>query len=399
MQKKPATKGARPNSEGTGPVDVRVLFLSASVGVGHVSAANAVAAALRAHDPSVRTHVVDSYKYAALVVSRVVSDGYLRMVKTIPQMYRYIYNRAEKATEVGPFRTWAHQFTATNLRPLMLRERPDVVVCTHAFPSGAMAEYKKLYDDAPPVVGIVTDFAVHAFWIHTNIDGYAVGTEAVREVMIARGIDPERIVATGIPVDLRFGAPAESVHTIRERLGLPLDRHVVLMMGGGLGIGPLERMLRAFETVRVPMAAVVIAGRNARVERRVLAAAEGVRYPVRVLRFVDNVYDYMHAADAFVTKPGGLSTAEALSAGVPMVLCKPLPGQEERNARVLTDWGTAVRIRKIDDLSAALEGILTDSARHGRMVEAARRFGRPNAASDAAAIIADLAAARKEVVA
>ena len=66
-------------------------------------------------------------------------------------------------------------------------------------------------------------------------------------------------------------------------------------------------------------------------------------YPVRVLRFVDNVYDYMHAADVLVTKPGGLSTAEALVAQVPLVLCKPLPGQEERNARVLVEAGAAVR--------------------------------------------------------
>ena len=139
-----------------------------------------------------RTQVVDSYKYAASVMSRVVSDGYLQMVKTIPQMYRYIYDRAERATEVGPFRTWAHQFTATNLRPLMEAERPDVVVCTHAFPCGAMAEYKRLFADAPPVAGIVTDFAVHAFWIHRNIDGYAVASDAVRDVMIARGVAPER---------------------------------------------------------------------------------------------------------------------------------------------------------------------------------------------------------------
>ena len=104
-------------------------------------------------DPAAKTRVVDSYKYAALVVSRVVSDGYLQMVKTIPQMYRYIYDRAERATEIGRFRAWAHQFTADNLRPLILRERPDAVVCTHAFPCGAMAEYKRRFSDAPPVVG------------------------------------------------------------------------------------------------------------------------------------------------------------------------------------------------------------------------------------------------------
>jgi processive 1,2-diacylglycerol beta-glucosyltransferase len=321
------------------------------------------------------------------------------MVKTIPQMYRYIYNRAERATEVGPFRTWAHQFTAGNLRALIERDRPDVVVCTHAFPCGAMAEYKRLFHDAPPVVGIVTDYAVHAFWIHRNVDAYAVANDAVRDLMIGRGVAPERVIASGIPVRPDFSRRDETREALRERLDLPRDRRVVLMMGGGLGIGPLERMMRALESVPVPLAVVVIAGRNARSARRVLAAAESIRYPVRALRFVDNVYDYMHAADAFVTKPGGLSAAEALVAGIPMVLCKPLPGQEERNARVLSDAGAAIRTRTVAELPAAISAILTDAGRRERMVDAARSLARPNAAGEAASMIARLVSMRKAVVA
>ena len=369
------------------------------MGVGHVSAAQAVCAGLRRIDPGVRTNIVDSYKYAALVVSRVVSDGYLHMVKTIPQMYRYIYARAERATAVGPFRTWAHQFTAGNLRALIERERPDVVVCTHAFPCGAMAEYKKLYAGAPPVVGIVTDFAVHGFWTHANVDGYVVATEAMRDAMVARGIESERIATSGIPVRPEFVPGAESRDAIRERLGLPRDRDVVLMMGGGLGIGPLERMMRALQALPERPAVVVIAGRNARTQRRVLAAAESVGYPVRVMRFVDNVYDYMHAADAFVTKPGGLSAAEALVARVPMILCKPLPGQEERNARILCEAGAAVRVREVRELPEALAAVLGDSQRRARMSAAAARLGRPNAAGEAASMIARFVTLRKEVVA
>jgi processive 1,2-diacylglycerol beta-glucosyltransferase len=378
---------------------VRILFLSASVGVGHLSAANAVGAALRAIDPDAQTPVVDAYKYAALVVSRVVSNGYLRMVKTIPQMYRFVYNRAERATEVGRFRTWAHQFTAGNLRPLMLRERPDAVVCTHAFPCGAMAEYKRMFSDAPPVVGIVTDFAVHGFWVHANIDRYVVATEAMRHALTTRRVSAESISVTGIPIRPEFAPSQEARDALRERLDLPKDRFVALLMGGGLGIAPIERMLRALARVRVPLAAVVVAGRNSRISRRLAETADSLNYPVRALRFVDNVYDYMHAADAFVTKPGGLSTAEALVAQVPMVLCKPLPGQEERNARVLLEAGAALRTRRIDELPVALETVLTDRNRRERMVAAARRLGRPNAAGEAASMIAGLARSRGEVVA
>jgi processive 1,2-diacylglycerol beta-glucosyltransferase len=107
----------------------------------------------------------------------------------------------------------------------------------------------------------------------------------------------------------------------------------------------------------------------------------------------------MHAADAFVTKPGGLSTAEALVAGVPMVLCKPLPGQEERNARFLSDAGAAIRTRSMRELPATLETVLGQSGQRARMVAAARRLARPDAAGEAASLIARLGSIRKEVVA
>ena len=132
--------------------------------------------------------------------------------------------------------------------------------------------------------------------------------------------------------------------------------------------------------------------------RRLAETAESVNFPVRALPFIENVYDYMHAADILVTKPGGLTSAEALVAQVPLVLCKPLPGQEERNARVLIEAGAAVRTRRVENLPEVVETLLADRTRRERMLAAARRLGRPNAAEEAAAMIAHLVQ-RKEVVA
>ncbi len=370
---------------------MRALFLSASVGDGHSSAANAVCAALDDVAPGTRALVVDSYRYAALVVSGVVSGGYLQMVKTIPQMYRYLYHRAERATEVGPFRTWAHQFTAGNLRSLMKAERPDIVICTHAFPCGAMAEYKVAYDDAPPVLGVVTDFAVHGFWVHDNVDAYAVATDALRENLIRRGIAADRIVTSGIPVHPRFARGSETAAALRGRLGLPLHSPIVLIMGGGLGIGPLARMMTAIDELDESVAIVAIAGRNARAERRAQTVAERLHRTVRVLGFVENVYDYMHACDVLVTKPGGLTAAEALAAEIPMVLCRPLPGQEERNARVLVEARCALRVRAVGELPLLLGSLLHDDERKARMRLAATDFGKPLAAQAVATTIAQMA--------
>lgn len=309
------------------------------------------------------------------------------MVKTIPQMYRFFYNRAERATQVGPFRAWVHQFTAGNLRGLMQELRPDIVVCTHAFPCGVMAEYKKQFADSPPVFGVVTDFVVHAFWIHKNIEGYAVATEEMRRALIARGVPGERIVVSGIPVKGAFGSVTPDRDALKERLGLPRDRRIVLMMGGGLGIGPLETMMRALRSVAEPICAVAIVGRSKRAEQKVLEYAHHVGYPVRVERFVNNVHEYMHACDVLITKPGGLTSSEALAARIPLVLFKPLPGQEERNTRYLVQRRAALRAKTERDLARTLQIVLGTPGRLEQMRAAMQSLAKPDAAAEIAAAI------------
>ena len=361
-----------------------------------MAAADAVRAAIVERDPKASAQIVNSYKYAASIVSSVVSNGYIGMVKTIPQMYRFLYTRAERATEVGPFRTWIHQFTATNLRSLIERTKPDVVVCTHAFPCGVMAEYKKQFSDSPPVIGVVTDFVVHSFWIHRNIDGYAVATEEMRAALIARGIKSERIIVSGIPVNANFVVPPQDRQTSRDQLGIPRDRFALLLMGGGLGIGPLEMMLRALNTVEEPLSATVIVGRNTRLQQRIMEAAQHLQYPVRVLKFVDNVYDYMHASDVLLTKPGGLTSAEALVAGIPMMLVKPLPGQEERNTRYLVERKAALRAKNERDLVRKVTEFLRSPARRESMLEAIATLAKPRAAQEIAEMTIRLASRGKE---
>jgi len=364
--------------------------LSASVGVGHTAAANAVRAALVRLDAQVETQTVDSYKYAASIFSKVVADGYIGMVKTVPQLYRYIYDRAERATHVPAFRRWLNQYTAANLRALVNESRPDVVVCTHAFPCGVMSEYKRQFDPALPVVGIVTDFVVHPFWIYANVDAYAVATAEMRQALVARGVERERILVSGIPVDARFERPRLPVEELRAALSLPPNRANVLMMAGGLGIGPLELMMRALGGLEFPVAGTIIVGRNGGLERRVLAAAERTEYPLRIFGFVDNVYDYMHASDVLLSKPGGLTSSEALSAELPMVLVKPLPGQEERNTRYLVAKRAAIRARGERQLAQAVLEVLTSPERRAQLHESMRALRRPEAAHAVAQRIAEL---------
>jgi processive 1,2-diacylglycerol beta-glucosyltransferase len=366
-----------------------VLFLSASVGEGHTTAAQAVCSALMERRPSGQYEVVDSYRYASNVFHRVASNGYIGIVKLLPQLYKYVYDQAERATKVSAFKTWLHHYTALNLRQYVADLKPDVVVCTHAFPCGVMAEYKREFSDCPPVMGVVTDFVVHPFWIHRNIDRYAVATSAMRQTLIARGVAAQRVLITGIPTDCRFSR-VTTKRRARRIIGVAADTTTILLMGGGLGIGPLENALLAIDRLDHKVQTVVVVGKNKALERRLKEVAATVHHRVKVVGFIQNVYDYMHAADILVSKPGGLTSSEALVSELPFIMLKPLPGQEERNTRYLQERGVGIRIQSSRDLTAALDRLLASPGTLERMRRDARVLAKPEAAVTVAAAIEGL---------
>ncbi len=366
-----------------------VLFLSASVGEGHTAAAQAVSSALVERLPRAQCEIVDSYRYASNVFHRVASNGYIGIVKLLPQLYKFAYDQAERATKISAFKTWLHRYTALNLRQFVSELQPDVVVCTHAFPCGVMAEYKREFADAPSVVGIVTDFVVHPFWIHRNIDRYAVGTAAMRQTLVSRGVQNSRVVVTGIPIDCRFGN-ATSKRRARQLIGVAPDVTTLLLMGGGLGIGPLENALLAIDRLDTKVQTVVVVGKNKGLERRLNEVAKTLHHRVRVAGFIPNVYDYMRAADVLVSKPGGLTSSEALATELPMIMLRPLPGQEERNTRYLQERGVGIRVDRSRELTGAIEKLLQSPAILERMRRDARNLARPQAAQSVASIIKSL---------
>jgi processive 1,2-diacylglycerol beta-glucosyltransferase len=343
-------------------------------------------------DQDLDVQIVDAYEHAVPIFSKIAGAGYIRMVKTAPWVYGFLYDRIERAREVGSQRKWLSRLGARNLHALIEELGPSCVVCTHAFPCGIMAEYKRTIDPSLPVLGIVTDYVVHPFWIYRNIDAYAVATPGMRDSLIARGISPARVRVTGIPTDPRFALVPSKAQARRELgLGATSQRRLVLVMAGGLGIGPLEMMLRGLEDVRHKISAIVLIGKNARREKRLRSWASRLSFPIQVRGFEENVYDFMHAADILLTKPGGLTISEALVARVPTVLVKPLGGQEERNTRHFLKARAALRANTQAGVTRAVEGLL-EAKPHDleRLLGRADELRRPEAAADVAHMVRSL---------
>jgi processive 1,2-diacylglycerol beta-glucosyltransferase len=289
------------------------------------------------------------------------------------------------ATEGGVIRA-AEKLNTRKLSAEIERLKPDAILCTHFLPAELLSRQKAKGKKVPPLWVQVTDFDVHALWVHPHVDRYCVASEEVAFRLADRGVPRAKISVTGIPVMPQFSAPLDRATCARE-LGLAADKFTVLMMAGGAGVGGLDDLAARLLRLPADLQLVALAGRNEDLLKRLQKLAKahpGKLFPVGFTTTVERV---MTASDLVVTKPGGLSVSECLAKGRPMLLVAPIPGQEERNADYLLEAGAAIKAVDGATLEFKLARLLGDRARLRAMGEAAHRISRPQAAADVVALI------------
>jgi processive 1,2-diacylglycerol beta-glucosyltransferase len=253
--------------------------------------------------------------------------------------------------------------------------KPDVVLCTHYLPIEIMGLLKSRGMD-PFTVSVVTDFEAHALWIETSIDLYCVAATETGASLVARGVPAERIFASGIPIAAKFRQPLNT-RALRKEQGIRDDLPTLLVLGGGFGMGPVVEILDALESSDQSFQTLVVAGRNEKLRREL--AKKDFQHPTRILGFVTNMNELMSVSDIILTKPGGLTSSEALALGKPLLILHPIPGQEAANSDFLLERGAAAKVSRVEDLPFRLEQLL-GSRKLQEMGRAARKLGKPDAA-------------------
>jgi 1,2-diacylglycerol 3-beta-galactosyltransferase len=259
----------------------------------------------------------------------------------------------------------------------------QAVVSVHPLMNHALVQARaRLGRPQLPLMVVLTDLvAVHRWWVAEGVTQYVAPTEAAAGRLHQLGVAPSRISVLGIPLRREFGTTAASAREMRTRLGLDPERSTVLLMGGGDGAGRLTATARAIgdlvERGVPPFQLVVLTGRNYRARNELEAKRWSL--PVQVKGPVTNIAEYMTAADLVVTKPGSLSVSEALAMGRPLVLGRPLPGQEEGNVPYVVDAGAGVAFRSPSEAADAVEYLLSDPATRWEMGQRAARLSRPRA--------------------
>ena len=158
----------------------------------------------------------------------------------------------------------------------------------------------------------------------------------------------------------------------------------MLQLAGGFGVGPVENIFRTLLAVEVPMEIIVVSGRNEALREKLTAVEVPPRHRAHVLGFTDQMHELMAVADLVVTKPGGLTSSEALASGAAMVIVNPIPGQEARNSDYLLEHGAAIKVNNTPTLSHKMTELLHDPKRLGQLKASARAIGHPRAAFEIA---------------
>jgi len=355
---------------------------------GHRQASLAIQTSLRQLNPGVETPRINGFGYTFPRLEKLVNQAYLHVITQTPKVWDFLYDNPKVVKKSGHIKNFLHRRSHPKLEKLFERYRPDTVVCTQAFPCGMVADFKTKHRLPVTLIGVLTDYAPHSFWLNEGVDYYVVPSVEACDRFVAKGIPPDMIKVYGIPIRLKFAAQLDKA-PIAAKLGLDLNIPVVLVMGGGQGLGPMQEIVRALMKIKMDLQMIVITGVNKKLTQTLKKETAGSPRKILFYEYVNNVDELMEVATLIVTKSGGLTTSESLAKGLPMVVVNPIPGQEMRNTDYLLKNGIGIRIDKTNDIAEEIELLLKSPQRLRAMSRAAYEHAKPHAALDIAKLILD----------
>lgn len=344
----------------------KVFIFTASTGAGHNLAAQSLKESL--DKVGYQTEIYDAFKETNITLDRLITKGYQQMVVNVPKLYEQMYNQFNNMNhfQQGIFQVLTKVMNP-DIVPLIKSGRPDLIITTHPFVTNVLGTLKEHNAFDVPVLSIVTDYKIHTLYLKKMIDAYVVGSDYTKQTMVDKGVAAEIIYPYGIPIRQTF---LSNNHLERQE---PTDVvGTILLMAGSLGTKQMEKAFSSLLKVKEKIRIIVVCGNNAKIERDIknlYAWEKPEDKVVEIHGFVNNVSDLMDESDAIISKPGGLTTTEAIVKNIPMIIPFYYPGQEEENADYLVDGGMAIKVDKIKDLTSMVDFLFENKYIIKRMSE------------------------------
>jgi processive 1,2-diacylglycerol beta-glucosyltransferase len=255
-------------------------------------------------------------------------------------IYKHRYNKSmNRVTSLA-----LHRLFYSQTKAIIRQLRPDIIVCTHPFPSVIVSRLKRA-GLMTPLFTIITDYDAHGTWIDPKVDKYLVSTENVQSKLLEHGVPPSSIEVTGIPVHPSFRVEY-SKEQIRSEFGLK-EMPTVMIMGGGWGVFNKEEKNMLLDYVaswRESIQLILCFGTNDKA-RQLLLEEDIYQHPnIHVMGYTTEINKLMDVSDLLITKPGGMTCTEGLAKGIPMLFYSAIPGQEEENCQYFEQMGYGQQI-------------------------------------------------------
>lgn len=360
----------------------RILFLYATNNSGHQKAAEAIKKSLYHISDNIKTSEIDFFTHSYPNLGPFFSKMYLEIMRSIPQTWDYLYDNQGVASITKEIRRLFNFLNIPKLYKILKNFNPDAIVCTQAVPAGFIAAEKEKGKIQSPLFVTITDFVANPYWPDKEVDCYFVPDEEIKEQLIERNVPGERIMLTGIPIDSSFSQKMPKTN-IRRRLGLRPGAPTVLIMGGSQGLGQIWEAVNELLSHQTNIQIIIITGQNRYLCRHLRKKYKGQKN-IKIFSRIKNISALMDASDLLISKPGGLTSAEAMSKGLPMIILSPLPGQEERNASYLVKNGVAERCSNVSMLPKMVEKFFSHPNKLMRFNTQALKMARPYASVDIA---------------
>ncbi|MBU4541358.1 MAG: glycosyltransferase [Firmicutes bacterium] len=344
----------------------KVFIFTASTGAGHNLAAQSLKESL--DEVGYQCDVYDAFKETNVTLDRLITKGYEQIVVNVPKLYEQMYNQFNNMNQFqqGVFQVLT-RIMNPDIVPLINSGKPDLIITTHPFVTNVLGTLKEHNTFDVPVLSIVTDYKIHTLYLKKMIDAYVVGSDYTKQTMVEKGVAEEIIYPYGIPIRQTF--------LKNNRLEKKESSDVVgtiLLMAGSLGSKQMEKAFSSLLKVKEKIQIIVVCGNNAKIQKEIksLYAREAASDKiVEIHGFVNNVSELMDQSDAIISKPGGLTTTEAIVKNIPMIIPFYYPGQEEENADYLVDGGMAIKVDKIKDLTSMVDFLFENKYIIKRMSE------------------------------
>jgi processive 1,2-diacylglycerol beta-glucosyltransferase len=360
----------------------KILILYASYGDGHIQVSRALQEQFENAD-SCEAMLIDLFAEAYPLLNALTKYIYIKSYTLFPKLYGWSYYSTREMRNDTLFTTWFHSWGMSKLREIIQREQPDAVVNT--FPMLAMPELRKKTGISMPIFNVMTDFVLHWRWLHPFVDKYYVATDDLKTQLVRTGLPEHRIEAAGIPLKRSFQL-LDRTPALYEQYGLDPGKQTLLVMAGSYGVLQGLREMCGTLAALPGIQLIVVCGKNETLYATMRETAASSPN-IRLFGFVKEMNELMSISDTMVTKPGGITLTESIQCGLPVVLFRPVPGQERDNAEYLASKGAAFIANDDDTLMRRIRGLLEHN---GIRAEAVRSIAGLRKSASAETIAQDI---------